>query len=226
MESGDQIIENEISGIEGVERLNSASRDERSQINVEFSLDRDLDSALANRVSRAITGALEAVEVAHGDGAARVIAPLGDQQADRLIRRSGAQPGDLVLVDLEGDVLDADAVVLVSAAVGRPRQDQPAAAARLVPVAVRFAPGWGMISLEPTKDGKGERRFVMRDSPVLRVTPAISIREDELAARTMGINFTAIVLIDSASADMATPCGSWACTMSGAMRRASRPTSS
>src|SRR3954470_12651116 len=40
-----QIIENEISGIEGVERLNSASRDERSQINVEFTLERDLDSA-------------------------------------------------------------------------------------------------------------------------------------------------------------------------------------
>ncbi len=40
-----QIIENEISGIEGVERLNSSSRDERSQINVEFALERDLDSA-------------------------------------------------------------------------------------------------------------------------------------------------------------------------------------
>src|SRR3954468_24281095 len=50
-----QIIENEISGIEGVERLNSSSRDERSQINVEFSLGRDLDSAandLRERLSR------------------------------------------------------------------------------------------------------------------------------------------------------------------------------
>jgi len=50
-----QIIENEISGIEGVERLNSASRDERSQINVEFSLDRDLDGAandVRERLSR------------------------------------------------------------------------------------------------------------------------------------------------------------------------------
>ena len=50
-----QVIENEISGIEGVERLNSASRDERSQINVEFSLDRDLDSAandVRERLSR------------------------------------------------------------------------------------------------------------------------------------------------------------------------------
>ena len=50
-----QIIENEISGIEGVERLNSNSRDERSTINVEFTLDRDLDSAandVRERLSR------------------------------------------------------------------------------------------------------------------------------------------------------------------------------
>src|SRR6186713_223549 len=50
-----QIMENEISGIEGVERINSASRDERSQINVEFTLDRDLDSAandVRERLSR------------------------------------------------------------------------------------------------------------------------------------------------------------------------------
>ncbi len=50
-----QIMENEISGIEGVERLNSSSRDERSQINVEFTLDRDLDSAandVRERLSR------------------------------------------------------------------------------------------------------------------------------------------------------------------------------
>jgi len=50
-----QVIENEISGIEGVERLNSSSRDERSAINVEFSLDRDLDAAandVRERLSR------------------------------------------------------------------------------------------------------------------------------------------------------------------------------
>jgi multidrug efflux pump len=50
-----QIIENEISGIEGIERLNSSSRDERSQINVEFTLERDLDGAandVRERLSR------------------------------------------------------------------------------------------------------------------------------------------------------------------------------
>ncbi|HET9863281.1 MAG TPA: efflux RND transporter permease subunit [Steroidobacteraceae bacterium] len=52
-----QIIENEIAGIEGVERLNSSSRDERSQINVEFTLDRDLDAAandVRERLSRVV----------------------------------------------------------------------------------------------------------------------------------------------------------------------------
>jgi multidrug efflux pump len=50
-----QIIENEISGIEGVERLNSSSRDERSNINVEFTLERNLDNAandVRERLSR------------------------------------------------------------------------------------------------------------------------------------------------------------------------------
>ncbi|HEU4593448.1 MAG TPA: efflux RND transporter permease subunit [Steroidobacteraceae bacterium] len=52
-----QVIENEIAGIEGVERLNSSSRDERSQINVEFTLDRDLDAAandVRERLSRVV----------------------------------------------------------------------------------------------------------------------------------------------------------------------------
>lgn len=41
-----QVIENEIAGISGVEKLTSTSVDERSSITVEFSLDRDLDGAV------------------------------------------------------------------------------------------------------------------------------------------------------------------------------------
>ena len=41
-----QVIENEIAGISGVEKLTSSSMDERSQIKVEFSLDRELDGAV------------------------------------------------------------------------------------------------------------------------------------------------------------------------------------
>ena len=53
-----QVLENEIAGIEGVEKLTSSSRDEVSRINVEFSLKRDLDAAandVRERVSRALT---------------------------------------------------------------------------------------------------------------------------------------------------------------------------
>ncbi|HEX6638586.1 MAG TPA: efflux RND transporter permease subunit, partial [Steroidobacteraceae bacterium] len=68
-----QIIENEISGIEGVERLNSSSRDERSQINVEFSLDRDLDAAAndvrerLSRVARRLPDEAEPSEITKVD---------------------------------------------------------------------------------------------------------------------------------------------------------------
>jgi multidrug efflux pump len=48
-------IESAISGIEGIEKLTSASFDERSRINVEFALDRDIDDAandIRDRLSR------------------------------------------------------------------------------------------------------------------------------------------------------------------------------
>jgi len=68
-----QPIENEISGIEGVERLNSSSRDERSQINVEFSLDRNLDAAAndvrerLSRVARRLPDEAEPSEITKVD---------------------------------------------------------------------------------------------------------------------------------------------------------------
>ena len=50
-----QIIEDVISGIEGIEKLTSSSRDERSDIRVEFALSRDVDAAandIRDRVAR------------------------------------------------------------------------------------------------------------------------------------------------------------------------------
>ena len=50
-------IEKQIAGIQGVERLNSTSRDGRSNVNIEFSLDRNIDDAandVRDRVSRVI----------------------------------------------------------------------------------------------------------------------------------------------------------------------------
>jgi multidrug efflux pump len=52
-----QVIENEIAGIEGIEKLTSSSRDEVSSINIEFAIERDLDAAandVRERVSRVL----------------------------------------------------------------------------------------------------------------------------------------------------------------------------
>jgi multidrug efflux pump len=52
-----QVIENQISGLEGVDTLRSNSMDERSRITIEFSLDRDIESAandVRDRVARVL----------------------------------------------------------------------------------------------------------------------------------------------------------------------------
>ncbi len=50
-----QLLENQLAGVEGITKLTSSSQDERAQINLEFSQDRDLESAandVRDRVSR------------------------------------------------------------------------------------------------------------------------------------------------------------------------------
>ena len=52
-----QVIEDRIAGLEGIEKLTSSSRDERSQIRVEFSTSRNMDEAandIRDRVSRVV----------------------------------------------------------------------------------------------------------------------------------------------------------------------------
>jgi multidrug efflux pump len=52
-----QMLEGELSGIEGVRTIRSTSRDQQSQITVEFNLDRDLDEAtndVRDRISRVV----------------------------------------------------------------------------------------------------------------------------------------------------------------------------
>ena len=52
-----QVIEDQISGIEGIKNIRSSSRDEFSAINIEFELDRDIDEAandVRDRVSRVL----------------------------------------------------------------------------------------------------------------------------------------------------------------------------
>nr|QQZ52027.1 efflux RND transporter permease subunit [Phenylobacterium glaciei] len=49
-----EVIERQVAGIQGIDRVNSSSRDGSSRINVSFSLDRDLDTA-ANDVRDAVS---------------------------------------------------------------------------------------------------------------------------------------------------------------------------
>jgi multidrug efflux pump len=71
-----QVIEDRIAGIEGVEKITSSSIDERSNINVEFSVDRDIDSAandIRDRISRvmnALPEEADAPEIAKADSGA------------------------------------------------------------------------------------------------------------------------------------------------------------
>lgn len=74
-----QIIEDQISGVEGVESISSSSRDGSSRISVEFSLDRNIDQAandVRDRVARVLNRLPEDVDpprIAKADSDARPI---------------------------------------------------------------------------------------------------------------------------------------------------------
>ena len=53
-----RLIEDQVAGIEGITKLTSTSRDERSTVNIEFSVDRDLEAAandVRDRISRTLS---------------------------------------------------------------------------------------------------------------------------------------------------------------------------
>lgn len=74
-----EIIEAAVAGIEGIKRITSQSRDERSQVTIEFSLTRDVDAAandVRDRVGRAVGRLPDGIDtpiVAKVDGDARAI---------------------------------------------------------------------------------------------------------------------------------------------------------
>ncbi len=74
-----RILEDQVAGIEGVRRLASRSQDERSDINIEFSLERDIDEAandVRDRISRAVEDLpqeAERPEIAKADADTRPI---------------------------------------------------------------------------------------------------------------------------------------------------------
>ncbi|MCC6170499.1 MAG: efflux RND transporter permease subunit [Gammaproteobacteria bacterium] len=106
-----QVLEDEIAGIEGVEKLTSSSRDEFSRITVEFALDRDLDAAandVRERVSRAagrlpqetdapqvtkVDEGMDAIMYVNVASSTRDILQLNDYVERYLVDRLGAVPG-------------------------------------------------------------------------------------------------------------------------------------
>jgi len=84
-----QVIERQVSGIQGIDRVNSSSRDGRSQINITFTLDRNLDNA-ANDVRDAVS---------------RVSANLPDQADPPQIAKATADSAPIIILNLTSTVL-------------------------------------------------------------------------------------------------------------------------
>jgi multidrug efflux pump len=85
-----QVIERQVAGIQGIDRVNSSSRDGRSQITVTFTLDRDLDAA-ANDVRDAVS---------------RVTANLPDQADPPQIAKANADSSPIIILNLTSTTLD------------------------------------------------------------------------------------------------------------------------
>jgi multidrug efflux pump len=84
-----QIIERQVAGIQGIDRVNSSSRDGRSQITITFTLDRDLDAA-ANDVRDAVS---------------RVAANLPDQADPPQIAKANADASPIIVLNLTSSSL-------------------------------------------------------------------------------------------------------------------------
>ncbi|MET3527890.1 multidrug efflux pump [Phenylobacterium koreense] len=85
-----EVIERQISGIQGIDRVNSSSRDGRSNINISFLLDRDLDAA-ANDVRDAVS---------------RVAANLPDQADPPQIAKANADASPIVFISFASDTMN------------------------------------------------------------------------------------------------------------------------
>ncbi|KRA73988.1 multidrug transporter AcrB [Caulobacter sp. Root656] len=84
-----QVIERQVAGIQGIDRVNSSSRDGRSQITITFTLDRDLDAA-ANDVRDAVS---------------RVAANLPDQADPPQIAKANADSSPIIVLNLTSSSL-------------------------------------------------------------------------------------------------------------------------
>ncbi len=85
-----QVIERQVSGIQGIDRVTSNSRDGRSQINIAFTLDRNLEEA-ANDVRDAVS---------------RVTQQLPDQADPPQINKANADAQPIMLLSLRSPTMD------------------------------------------------------------------------------------------------------------------------
>ncbi len=85
-----ELIERQIAGIEGIDRINSASRDGSSRINISFTLDRDLDAA-ANDVRDAVS---------------RVSAALPEQADPPQIQKANADSSPIMFLSFTSTTLN------------------------------------------------------------------------------------------------------------------------
>jgi multidrug efflux pump len=85
-----EVIERQIAGIEGVDRINSASRDGSSRINISFKLDRDLDAA-ANDVRDAVS---------------RVTAQLPEQADPPQIQKANADASPIMFLNFTSTTMN------------------------------------------------------------------------------------------------------------------------
>lgn len=85
-----EVIERQISGIQGIDRVNSSSRDGRSNINISFLLDRDLDDA-ANDVRDAVS---------------RVAANLPDQADPPQIAKANADSSPIMFISFASTTMN------------------------------------------------------------------------------------------------------------------------
>lgn len=85
-----EVIERQVAGIQGIDRVNSSSRDGSSRINVSFSLDRDLDTA-ANDVRDAVS---------------RVTSQLPDQADPPQIAKANADASPIMFLAFSSTTLN------------------------------------------------------------------------------------------------------------------------
>jgi multidrug efflux pump len=200
-----EIVENAVSGIEGIKRIESSSRDERSNVTIEFNLNRAIDGATADirdkmgRIASRLPEAAETPIIAKVEGDARAMLWIS-LSSDR---RSGLELTDYA----QRNIVDRLATVAGVASItmnGERRYamrvwlDRQALAARRLTVAdVETALKAGNIELPAGRIESTQREFTVQADTrlktveefrnlVIRTTEGYQVRLGEVARVELG----------------------------------------